>query len=543
MIENPIIRGFHPDPSICRVGNDYYLAVSTFEWFPGVRIYHSTNLEKWTLVSRPLNRVNQLDLKGNDDSGGVFAPALSYSDGLFYLVYTDVKGVNADVWKDGNNYLVTCETIDGVWSDPIFLNASGFDPSLFHGPDGRKHLVNMVWDHREGNHRFYGIALQEYSPEEARLVGKPTRIFEGTKLGLTEGPHIYIRNHYYYLVTAEGGTSYAHAVTVARSRALSGPYEVHPVNPILTSWHAPFALLQKAGHASFVESPDKEWYMVHLASRPLQRKRKAVTEERGYCPLGRETAIQQIFWEDDWPYVVDGPVPSRWVKRPANTLAPASNDFPVRKDYHFTAAGLDPDFQTLRIPFDQEIGSLTERPGFLRLYGRESLHSKFIQSHVARRWQSIYFEAETKVYFQPTYYQQEAGIVCYYNTKNWASCHITWDEIVGTIIHLTFSDQYQVTMPIKTSKIAIDPETGVRLKVVSDGESLTFSYATEESWVAMPVTYPIYKLSDDYGNKADLSNAAFTGAFVGMYCVDSMGTKKAADFEGFCYREYDIEER
>lgn len=198
-IQNPVLKGFNPDPSICRVGDDYYIATSTFEWFPGVQIHHSKDLVNWRLVSHPLNRISQLNMLGNPDSGGVWAPDLSYSDGKFWLIYSDVKVVEGNTWKDGANYLVTCDTIDGEWSDPIYMNSSGFDPSLFHDEDGRKWFVNMMWDQRTYHHKFYGIVLQEYSHEEKRLIGEQKVIFKGTELGLTEAPHLYKINGYYPL--------------------------------------------------------------------------------------------------------------------------------------------------------------------------------------------------------------------------------------------------------------------------------------------------------------------------------------------------------
>ena len=147
MIRNPILPGFNPDPSICRVGDDYYIATSTFEWYPGVQIHHSRDLVNWRLVTRPLDRAAQLDMRGNPDSGGVWAPCLSHADGRFWLVYTDVKRLDGN-FKDAHNYIVTAPAIEGPWSDPTYVNSSGFDPSLFHDDDGRKWFVNMVWDHR-----------------------------------------------------------------------------------------------------------------------------------------------------------------------------------------------------------------------------------------------------------------------------------------------------------------------------------------------------------------------------------------------------------
>ena len=191
-IRNPILPGFNPDPSIVRVGDDYYIATSTFEWYPGVQIHHSRDLIHWRLLPRPLNRASQLNMLGDPDSCGVWAPCLSYADGLFWLIYTDVKrygrttqaGATGASLRDTHNYLVTSPRIDGEWSDPVYLNSSGFDPSLFHDEDGRKYLVNMRWDHRPGCNRFSGIVLQEYSPAERKLVGPVHMIFQGTPLGL-----------------------------------------------------------------------------------------------------------------------------------------------------------------------------------------------------------------------------------------------------------------------------------------------------------------------------------------------------------------------
>ncbi|MEC8657052.1 MAG: glycoside hydrolase family 43 protein, partial [Verrucomicrobiota bacterium] len=295
MITNPILPGFNPDPSICRVGDDYYVATSTFEWFPGVQIHHSKDLVHWELIGHALRETRLLNLKGVPSSGGVWAPALSYADGLFYLCYTVVHQHEAAT-KDTPNFLTTASSIEGPWSDPVFINSSGFDPSLFHDEDGKKYWLNMVWDHRPDRHPFYGIVLQEYDPESKKLAGKPELIFKGSPIRLTEGPHLYKRNGYYYLLTAEGGTEYEHAVTLARSHDLLGPYELHPQNPILTSSGKPELSLQKAGHASLVETQGGEWYMPHLCGRPLSGTNR--------CNLGRETAIQKVEWrEDDWLYL------------------------------------------------------------------------------------------------------------------------------------------------------------------------------------------------------------------------------------------------
>ena len=178
MIRNPILPGFNPDPSICRVGEDYYIATSTFEWYPGVQIHHSRDLANWRLVRRPLDRASLLDMRGEPDSCGVWAPCLSHADGRFWLVYTDVKRFEGS-FKDAHNYITTAPAIEGPWSDPIYVNSSGFDPSLFHDDDGRKWFLNMIWDHRPGaranlrNPAFAGILLQEWDAASGKLIGSP----------------------------------------------------------------------------------------------------------------------------------------------------------------------------------------------------------------------------------------------------------------------------------------------------------------------------------------------------------------------------------
>lgn len=534
IIQNPILTGFNPDPSICRAGEDYYIAVSTFEWFPGVGIYHSKDLKHWRLVSRPLNRLNQLNMKGNPDSGGVWAPALSYSDGKFWLIYTDVKVVDG-AWKDCHNYLVTSDTIDGEWSDPVYLNSSGFDPSLFHNDDGRKYLVNMLWDNRIGRHDFYGIVLQEYSHAKQKLIGPEKVIFKGTDIKLTEAPHLYKFNNYYYLLTAEGGTKYEHQVTIARSRDLWGPYDVHPENPLITSWPYPRNPLQKAGHASIVNTHTDEWFLVHLTGRPLPKGDQPLLDQtRGYCPLGRETAIQRLEWEGDWPYVVGGNQPSMEIEGPKIDEVKWEKDFDEKDD--FNAKKLNHHFQSLRIPLGEDIASLNDNPGHLRLYGRESLTSKFTQAYVARRWQHFNFTAETKVSFHPESFQQAAGLVNYYNTRNWTALQVTWDEEKGRILDLTTCDNFAFDQPLQDKIDVPDDVEYVYLRVDVKTSTYHYSYSFDgKQWTEVPVTLYSYKLSDDYVD----GGGFFTGAFVGMQCQDTSGKNLHADFDFFVYREDD----
>ncbi|MCL2377875.1 MAG: glycoside hydrolase family 43 protein [Defluviitaleaceae bacterium] len=540
-VQNPILKGFNPDPSICRVENDYYIATSTFEWFPGVQIHHSKDLKNWRLIKRPLDRVSQLDMRGNPNSGGVWAPQLSYHNNKFWLIYSDVKVVSG-AWKDCHNYLVTCDTIDGQWSEPIYLNGSGFDPSLFHDDDGKRYLVNMVWDQRVANHSFYGIVLQEYCPAQKKLVGTPQIIFKGTEHKLTEAPHLYKLNGYYYLLTAEGGTVYSHVATIARSKSICGPYEVHPQNPLISSKHAPDNPLQKAGHASIVQAHTGDWYLVCLVGRPLQidnavsaagRNEDLVVQTRGYCPLGRETAIQKLEWKNDWPYVVGGNSPSMTIEVPNIKEVKWPPDYDIKDD--FDTDTLNIHFQSLRIPLSEDIATLKERTGHLRLYGRESLTSQFTQAFVARRWQSFNFDAETKVEFNPANFQQMAGLACYYNTMNWTYLHITNDEKKGRILDLMTAENGRFANPLEGNTIAVPADVkAVYIKVQVREYSYVYSYSFDgKVWNEVPVVLDTYKLSDDFVS----GGGFFTGAFVGMHCIDAAGTKLHADFDFFRYDE------
>lgn len=532
VIQNPILRGFNPDPSIVRVGDDFYIATSTFEWFPGVQIHHSRDLINWRLLTRPLNRPSQLNMLGDPDSCGVWAPCISYDKGLFYLIYTDVKrygrtsqpgSIGAGL-RDMHNYLVTCQTIDGDWSDPIYLNSSGFDPSLFHDGDGRKYLVNMLWDHRPGKNRFGGIVLQEYSTAENKLVGERYNIFNGTSLGFTEAPHLYKRDDYYYLITAEGGTGWGHAVTMARSRDLLGRYALHPDTYILSARNHPNAKLQRAGHADLVEAQNGDTYMVYLCGRPLHN--------RGRCTLGRETAIQRMVWgEDDWLYTENqDALPQLETSAPELPLHPFQS-IPTREEFDNSALPIE--FQWLRSPFPDELFSLTARRGYLRLYGRETTGSLFRQALVARRQQAHCFSSLTAVEFEPQHYQQQAGLICYYNGSKFHYLYISTDEVVGKHIRVMTC---QPELPdVFTTPISVDTKMPVHLRVEVDYERLRFAFRVgDDEWQWLPEIFDASILSDEAGPPG-LPN--FTGAFVGMCCQDFAGTGYPADFDYFEYKE------
>lgn len=517
MIQNPILPGFNPDPSILRVSDDYYIATSTFEWYPGVQIHHSRDLVHWRLLTHP---VTDLDMSGIPSRGGIWAPCLSYDNGIFYLIYTVIYG-HQGIFKDLDNFLITAESIEGPWSKPVWLNSTGFDPSLFHDTDGRKWLVNLSWDFRKDHPKFGGILLQEYDPSAQKLVGPIQNIYSGTELGTTEGPHLYRHNGYYYLMTAEGGTGYNHAVSMARSKSITGPYENDPSGPVVSTRTVPEYPLQKSGHGSIVETQNGDWYLAHLASRPFPGTKE--------CILGRETCLQKVTWTaDGWLRLSDGScVPQITV--PAPVLAPYPFKAPPARD-DFDTPVLNIHYQTLRTALDVTALSLTARPGFLRLYGGPSFAAPNAQSLVVRRQQSWNYTAETKLEFEPENFRQMAGLVCLHDTGNFLYLRVSHDN-GSKVLSIMVCDNNAYSYPI--DDIILPQHTPVRLRVEVKTRELQFYYSTgTAAFQLIGPAFDTVALTDDHS-----ALTGYTGAFVGLCCQDLTGQRIPADFDYFDYSE------
>jgi len=540
-IQNPILPGFHPDPSICRVGDDYYLANSTFEWFPGVPIHRSRDLVNWRLIGHALTRKSQLDLRGVTDSGGVWAPSLSHHDGQFWLIYTNVRSWGMGrPFKDLEIFLTTAPDISGPWSEPVELNSVGFDPSLFHDDDGRKWLLNMIWDFRKGRYRFAGIVVQEYDHQQRKLVGPMTKILEKKNI-LCEGPNLYRQGGWYYLMMAEGGTGWNHGVSMARAKKITGPYELDPQAAVLTSRDDPTLTLQKAGHGEIVQTQTDEWYLAHLASRPLatgaprnsgspDQSASADAHAGHRCMLGRETCLQKVEWRDGWLRLATG-VTKPQVEVPAPQKLPPHPwpAMPERDD--FDSEKLDARWSSLRVPVDESWLSLKARPGWLRLRGRDSLHSFFDQSLIARRVQHFKFTAETQLDFSPENFMQSAGLICYYDTRTHFYLRVTRDEQLGKILGVTLTDDAAYD-ELLDSQIAINDWENVFLRAAVDFQKLQFSASRDgRNWQNIGPALDASKLSDDYGTALH-----FTGAMVGLCAQDLSGARLPADFDYFSYK-------
>ncbi|MFT6168530.1 MAG: xylan 1,4-beta-xylosidase [Celeribacter sp.] len=532
MIHNPILPGFNPDPSFLRVGDDYYIATSTFEWYPGVQIFHSKDLVNWDLVARPLNRAALLDMRGNPDSCGIWAPCLSHDGDKFYLVYTDVKRY-VGKFKDAHNYITACETIDGDWCDPWYVNSSGFDPSLFHDDDGRKYFMNMQWNHRGAgtggnpkNSSFDGILMQEWSPE-AGLTGKVENVYPGTSLGLTEAPHVFKRGGYYYMTTAEGGTGYSHAVSLARSKSIWGPFEDHPDLHVITTKNTPLteSPIQRTGHGQYVETPDGQTYHTFLMGRPIQKRGTG----QFFCPMGRETGIERCVWKDDWLYLEHGgSVPRAEV----SGLADVTPRAPQVRETQFKGTALPSDFQWLRHPHPERLFRVDNG---LHVIGRESFGSWFENALVARRQEHFVFTAQTEVSFDPETYQHAAGLAHYYNRHKFHKLLICFEPDIGRCLRVVsclgdFTDNeltwHGAPVPI--------PQGPVQMRADVDHADLRFSWRMDDAdWTPIGGLLDATLISDEAGIG---EHGSFTGGFIGMYAMDITGQGREALFSRFSYR-------
>ena len=535
MIQNPILKGFCPDPSIIRVGQDYYIATSTFEWWPGVKLFHSTDLKNWEQIPSPLRRESQLNMVGDPPSGGIWAPCLSYDGERFFLVFTDVKTKKGNYYNT-HNYVVWTDDIYGEWSEPVYLNSIGFDPSLFHDTDGKKYLINMV-------NGFKGILVQEVDPKTFALIGERKKVYPGSGLGYTEGPHMYHIGDWYYLLVAEGGTGYEHCVTMARAKTIWGPFETAPDNPILTSDRDNMNALQKCGHADFTDTPEGEWYMVHLCSRPLNGQK--------WCTLGRETAIQRMKWDEDgWLRPAYGGKYAQMVVPQPGEACGTTEDYvaegalpqeeqgakPWQFRDDFADEQLNVRYSSPRVPLGT-CADLKSRVSHLRLTGRESLNSLHHVSLVAVRQQAVSESAETVLEFAPDYSEQLAGLTYLYDALNFYILGQTSTEDGKSVLTLIRSDRGTITGETDPIPVPDNSKVYLRAEISGDGTEIQFFYdfASKDSgenerepriWKAVGPALTTQTMTDEYCR-------GFTGAHFGLYCHDMTGLSYIADFDYF----------
>lgn len=499
--KNPILPGFHPDPSIVRVGDDYYMANSTFQFFPGIVLSHSKDLVNWEYIGHGITSNEDLPLDGLPDSFGIWAPDISYHDGMFYLFAT-----LRNTTENGRvNIMMKSKTPEGPYSKPVVINENGLDPSHFIDDDGTHYMV----------YGASGATILQLNEECTEAVAEPITLWKGTGGISPEGPHLLRKDGYYYIIHAEGGTEYGHCVTVARSKHLHGPYENCPYNPVMTQTDRS-AAIQRAGHAKLVQTQHGEWWMVYLAGRPLGD---------GYCSLGRETCMDPVQWhEDGWFTVNGGNGPSDEQKAPA--LEEHRYEQPAHDD--FNAPQLPYHWQFARNP-EQELWSLSDRPGYVRLYtGPAPLDSIEARNVLVRREQHHRYTASLKLEFQPEQQGEQAGLACYYDSRCFIQLALTYDE--GLKLVLTENRARQLKRLAQTE---VSVQGAVYLKVVVELEKRTFYYSMDNvSWTAIGEVKDALFLSDE----GTQEKKAFTGTMVGFFAHNGgSGRVIPADFDWFHY--------
>lgn len=403
VVKNPILPGFHPDPSICQGEDAYYLVNSTFAYAPGVPLYRSEDLSQWEQIGHILARQSQLPLDGARVSEGIYAPCIRYHEGTYYMITTNVS--------DKGNFYVTAETPFGPWSEPNYLEeAEGIDPSLYF--EGEK--CYYIGQRGKANEKFWGdceVWIQELDLKEKKLIGEPIALWDGAlkESKWVEGPHLYKKDEYYYILIAEGGTEYGHSICIARSKSLFGPYEGSPYNPLFTHRHLGRSYpVQSIGHGDLVETPDGDWYMVMLGTRPID----------GCGPLGRETFIADVVWEEGWPVVNAGEGKIRtW--QPIKKTAKHEKDERITPQdaIHITwNKPLDQRLLMLR-QFDTSIFQMNHEKVTLKMLP-QNLSDLEVPAYIATRLYENRFTAQVSVVATPKE-QEEAGLVYFYNEKNY----------------------------------------------------------------------------------------------------------------------------
>jgi xylan 1,4-beta-xylosidase len=509
---NPILSGCYPDPSICRVGDDYYLVTSTFEYFPGLPIFHSRDLVHWHQIGHVLDRPSQLPLDDISFSRGLYAPTIRYSNGTFYVINTLVDGKA----KSGN-FIVTATDPAGPWSEPYWLeSAPGIDPSLFFDDDGRAWYTGNRTPARSQYEEHREIWLQELDLQSMRLVGDVHVLWDGALKGTfhAEASHLYKVGGRYYLMISEGGTAHHHAVTIARSDSITGPYEANRSNPILTHRHLGLDYpIVGTGHADLVETQTGEWWMVLLAMRPYG----------GYFyNLGRETFLTPVRWEDGWPIVSPGtgrvessyPVPNL-----PETICP---EISAREDFDSSTLALQWNF--LRTP-REEFYSLSERPGHLRLRLRpQRLSEPTNPSFVGRRQQHIHFKTQCAVEFTPQNEHECAGLTLIQNNNFHFLFVITkaTKPILRLIKRAYGKEEILAEQPVDAGKLY--------LKVEAHEQAYGFYFADQpDEWKTVAENVDGRILSTPVAG-------GFVGAYIAMYASNNgQSSTNNADFDWFEY--------
>ncbi|MBD2756306.1 glycoside hydrolase family 43 protein [Spirosoma validum] len=508
---NPILTGFYPDPSIVKVGPDYYLVNSTFSYFPGLPIMHSKDLKNWKQIGNVIDRPEQMDFMGERLTRGLFAPGISYSKGTFYVTCTDID-------HDGN-FVVTAKNPAGPWSNPVKIpQVKGIDPSIYFDESTDKAYIIYNSDAPDRKPLYSGhrtIRMYEFDPIKLTVIGEEKQLVNGgvdlsKKPVWIEGPHILKRNGWYYLYAAEGGTSVNHSEVVLRSKDVWGPYVPFEGNPILTQRELPADrkdAITSAGHAQFVEGPDGKWYSIFLAVRPY---------EGDYYNTGRETFIAPLTWKDDWPMIEHGekaiaysyPVNYKEVKQKGALPQSGNFAYTISLDKE-----LDPSLLFMRT-HDKSWYSLSKKDGLTLKLKPETVMELGNPAFIGKRQQHLNSTAETELMFTPKSDKEKAGLVILQDEGHfYFLCKSKSQD--KDVLQLYKSVPKEKTMELLT-EVPLDAKAGkVGLRITSQGDSYSFQYSTDsKNWTL---------LKDKVDGKflSTKVSGGFIGCVYGLYATSS----------------------
>ncbi len=503
---NPVRRGFYPDPSVIRVGDDYYMVNSSFQYFPAIPVSHSKDLVHWETIGFAVTDSSYLDLSNIPDSHGIWAPDIEYINGRFYIIAT--LRLNGD-GKRGNDVLrrqliVSSEKAEGPYSEPHWLEVDDIDPSLFVDKDGTPYMVIAA-----------GAKIIELSKDLTHTVGTLKPVWAGTGERCSEGPHIFFKDGYYYAMVAEGGTGYGHGINVARSKCLTGPYESSPYNPVMRQFDST-SPIQRSGHGKLVQAQDGSWWCMYLCGRP---------NNGNFTTCGRESALDPVQWtEDGWFTINSGKGPSTVQSGP--DLLQVEYPSCDRDDFESDKLGLE--WQFVRNPFMGNV-SLTERKGYLRLWTSDGeLCERRAKNILVKREKEHNFTAVTSVDFKPGKDGEQAGLTCYYSTTTYVRFCLCYENGLKIVLALRKGGDEEVVCAIDNV-----PDTELNLKVLVKSQRREFYYKAKTAceYIKAGVIENASFLSDE-GVPAERKR--HTGTLTGIYCNNGgCGSRISADFDYF----------
>ncbi len=442
---NPVHRGFFPDPSVIRVGEDYYKVNSSFQYFPAIPISHSKDLVHWEIIGHAINDPAWLDLSETLDSRGIWAPDISYHDGKFYIFATlRHNSQDASVSPMRSQLVMFSDKPEGPYSKPVVLPVDDIDPSHFIDDDGRHYMVIAP-----------AVTLVPLSDDCTEITGEIKQVWAGTGERCPEGPHIFKKDGFYYAVVAEGGTGYGHGINIARSRNLYGPYEECPYNPVLRQLD-PDAPIQRSGHGKLVKTQNGEWWCTYLCGRPNGGK---------YTTIGRETALDPVHWTEDGWFIINDSSPS--IEQDIPDLPVCEYD--KNTYYDFSEEKLSLDWEWVRNP-DMSAVSFENNCLVIRAQ-KGHMYEVSAKNILLRREQELSFTADTEMLFEPSEEGQSAGLVCYYSTVSYIRFGLC-REGLELVINRNRGEE-RITLIRDISARRID------LKVVSKGQTRAFYYSLD----------------------------------------------------------------